>query len=95
MSSSYISIIGSIIKSQKVVLGSIAIDMANKVKGLKVASDTDIVITGDPKSIVSDLVHEYETLFGRASIETCKDAVLALKDIDKGDLPDILKRDII
>lgn len=37
--------------------------------------DAKVVIGGDKKTILENLVKQYEYLFGRASVEVCKDAV--------------------
>lgn len=69
-------IIKAIIVSQQAVVGPLAIQIANKVSGLEVSSDLSRVgISGDEQKILENLVKKYETLFGRASVEVCKDAI--------------------
>ena len=70
-----------------------AISEANKVTGLKVSPDLSAVsVTGESLKIITDLVHQYERLFGQASIEACKDSVKeVLPRISAKDIPDFLK----
>lgn len=71
----YTNIVSKIIKNQEVVIGPLAVERAKKVGGLSVKSDSDISFTGDSKKILEALVAEYEALFGKASVEVCRDAV--------------------
>ena len=90
MTDIYTTLASKIIKEQEAVIGPLAWSEAGKVKGLKV-SDHTISIKGDGKIILEALVDQYSTLFGRASIEVCKDAVKNLiTDLDEASLPKIL-----
>ncbi|MCR4263193.1 MAG: hypothetical protein NUV98_00555 [Candidatus Roizmanbacteria bacterium] len=81
-----------IIKAQQSVIGPIALDQARRVSGLTVHTSNDIVITGNPKKILGELVDKYAEFFGQASVEVCKDAVREVTPpIPSSDLPDILK----
>lgn len=86
-------LIKTIIKSQSLVIGPLAIQEANQVPGLRVAANlSDIEIEGENRGIIENLVKQYEKLFGQASIEVCKDAVKeVLPQISVRDIPDILK----
>lgn len=75
----YVSIVAKIIHSQGTVIGPLAVERAKKVSGISLKSEKDIVLNGDSKKIVEALVHEYETLFGKASVEVCRDAVREIK----------------
>lgn len=70
-----------IIKEQELVIGPLAWSEAKKVLGLTVV-ETDgghvRLSSGDPKSIVDNLIARYERLFGRAAQEVCRDATRAL-----------------
>ena len=90
MSDIYTTLANKIIKEQEAVIGPLAWSEAGKVKGLKV-TDHSILIKGEGKVILESLVNQYSTLFGRASIEVCKDAVRTLvTNLDQAQLPKIL-----
>jgi hypothetical protein len=81
-----------IIQAQESIVGPIAFEQAKKVKGLKLGStDTEVRLEGDKKAILDQLVRQYETLFGRASIEVCKNAIRSIANtIPKDQLPPLL-----
>lgn len=88
----YVQAISRIIKEQQSIIGPIAIDQANKVTGLQVGGVDDVKVTGDKKEVLGNLVNQYSKLFGKASIEVCKEAFSAVADkIPQNDVPDILK----
>lgn len=88
----YAEAVSRIIKEQQSIIGPIALDQAKKVAGLEVTGADDIKITGNKKTVLDNLVHQYAKLFGRASIEVCKEAFSAVSDkIPSADVPDILK----
>ena len=82
-----------IIKEQQAIIGPLAWSEARKVEGLAVTSDNAVTITGNDKSIVIDtLVKRYERLFGRASNEVCKHAVVSLiSHLQPAEIPASLK----
>lgn len=83
----YKVIVQAIIKSQELIVGPLAWSEASKVSGLRVKGQ-EISISGDGKKILEFLVKQYETLFGLASVEACKDAVRPLlPNIGEVDLP--------
>ncbi len=72
----YAKLVERIIKEQETIIGPVALEQARKVPGLNVDSDVaQISFTGDKKEIIEKLVKKYEELFGRTSIEVCKEAV--------------------
>jgi len=87
------TVIRAIVSGQRSIIGPMAIDQANRVPGLKVSTNLDsITISGDLKEILSNLVHQYEQLFGRASVEACKDSIKEiLPKISAKDIPDFLR----
>ncbi|MEK7595727.1 MAG: hypothetical protein AAB443_04050 [Patescibacteria group bacterium] len=89
----YESLVKSIISQQELIIGPVAIEEANKVDGLNVSMDGEVVtLANDGKEILGNLVKQYASLFGRVSIEVCKEAVLsASPSFEKTNLPDILK----
>ncbi|MBI2011151.1 hypothetical protein HYS91_00105 [Candidatus Daviesbacteria bacterium] len=81
-----------IIKEQQEIIGPIALEQAKKVDGLSVTSADDVKISGDKKDVLSKLVSQYAQLFGRASVEVCKEAFSPFSDkIPAAEVPDILK----
>ena len=88
----YSQIISRIIKEQQSIIGPIALDMAKKVSGLQVVSADDMRVTGSGKEVLNNLVSQYSKLFGKASVEVCKEAFEPYSDkIPSTEVPDILK----
>lgn len=84
--------ISQIIKEQQAIIGPIALDQAKKVSGLQVGGVDDVEITGNKKEVLTNLVNQYAKLFGRASVEVCKEAFSSFAEkIPSADVPDILK----
>ncbi len=88
-------VVKSIIEHQQLVMGPLALEQANKVKGIQV-SDGDtmqVSVTGsDQSAILTELVKKYEALFGQASVEVCKDAIKEVTPrIPNDQLPGILR----
>ncbi len=91
MLASYEQIVERIIKEQEKVIGPLAVDQARKVSGISInASNQSITLNGDKKGIVEELVKQYEYLFGKISIEVCKEALKNLS-VTKDELPTILQ----
>jgi hypothetical protein len=90
-----VNIVKVIITHQAMIIGPIAFEQASKVKGLVVSKQNNLDIEvkeGDPDSILTNLVRKYEELFGKASIEVCKQAIKEIRPpIQIDDLPDILR----
>ncbi|HEX8932136.1 MAG TPA: hypothetical protein VF810_03200, partial [Patescibacteria group bacterium] len=78
---------------QETIIGPVAFEQASRVPGLKLDQQTHkVTMEGNTKEILEKLVKQYEQLFGRTSIEVCKEAVRETKvDIKMDDLPDILR----
>ncbi len=88
----YAQAISRIIKEQQSIIGPIALDQAKKVSGLQVVSAGNISITGKGKDVLESLVNQYSKLFGKASIEVCKEAFEPYTDkIPVSEVPDILR----
>ncbi len=88
----YVQAISRIIKDQQAIIGPVALDQAKKVSGLQVESSDEIKIAGNKKEVLTNLVNQYAKLFGRASIEVCKEAFSIFADkIPATEVPDILK----
>jgi hypothetical protein len=81
-----------IIHEQELVIGPLAWREAKKVHGLVVEGGKTLGFKGDAKKVLEDLVWQYESLFGPASLEVCRDAVRSvLPSIPAGDVPDVLR----
>lgn len=88
----YTQIISRIIKEQQTIIGPIAMDQAKKVEGLQVLSANDVKVVGSGKDVLTKLVNQYAKLFGKASVEVCKEAFEPYQDkIPSSGVPDILK----
>jgi nitric oxide reductase large subunit len=75
----YNQIIERIIKQQESIIGPIAVEQAEHVHNLKVNWDKkDVSVTGDGSRVIDDLVDQYKGLFGKTSVEVCKEAAGAL-----------------
>ena len=84
--------ISRIIKEQQAIIGPVALDQAKKVDGLQLGGADDVKITGNKKEVLGNLVNQYSKLFGKASIEVCKEAFEPyFAKIPSADIPDILK----
>lgn len=82
-----------IIQEQEKIIGPIALEQAKKVEGLSVDWDKhEVKLAGDEKSVLENLVKKYQSLFGRASVEVCKEAIGSISDkVPPNNLPDILR----
>lgn len=69
-----------IISEQALIIGPLAWSEAKKVQGLRIDLIKNMVTveTGNPGIAVNNLVAQYERLFGRASHEVCREAVIGL-----------------
>jgi len=90
MENIYESLVRAIVKQQEAIVGPVAWTEAERVSGLEIKS-TSVKIIGDGKLVVESLVNQYATLFGKASVEVCKEAVrdMVVK-ADKSLIPAIL-----
>ena len=68
-----------IIQSQEEVIGDDAIKEAKKVDGLQIDwGKKTVVIAGDKKKVIEQLIECYRAMFGQPFIEVCK---LTVKDL--------------
>lgn len=88
----FAQIANKIIKQQELIIGPIALEQASKVKGLSFNEENyEISIVGNKKQILENLVRQYEKLFGRTSIEVCRDAVKGIiSEAPKDQIPQLL-----
>jgi hypothetical protein len=75
----YTQAIQEIIKHQQAIIGPMALDQAKKVTGLEVVAGGAVRVKGSGREILGKLVEQYSKLFGRASIEVCRDALRETK----------------
>lgn len=89
----YVLAASQIVKEQQAIVGPLAVDQAKRVTGLEIDSGGKIVkISGNGKEVLEKLVQQFENLFGRASVEACKEAIKEITpQIPKQDLPAILQ----
>ena len=82
-----------IIQEQERIIGPVAVEQASRVQGISLNwSKREVKLEGDEKSVLEKLVKQYAMLFGKASIEACKEAIHPIYGkIPPTDLPDILK----
>ncbi len=83
-----------IIKQQIIIIGPLAWDEARKVTGLQIIDQKKglILLEGNPKEVVNSLVGQYSRLFGKISIEACKEAAHELiGELKPDEIPERLK----
>lgn len=83
-----------IIKEQALIIGPLAWDEARKVQGLQIvdSSKGEVNLSGDEKTVIDNLVHQYERLFGKASHAVCHDAVVSiLANLSPSEIPSTLR----
>lgn len=88
----YSEIVKRIIKQQESIIGPVAIEQAEQVHNLKVDWDKKYVeVTGDGAKVIDELVEQYKELFGKISVEVCKEAAEPLiGKLPEGKLPKTL-----
>ncbi len=89
----YNDFVTQIIREQSLIIGPIAWIEARKVSGLVVQDEKSgqVDIVGDGKQVLENLVLQYDHLFGRASREVCKSAIVdLLPTVSQGELPQVL-----
>lgn len=88
----YSEAVSRIVSEQELVMGPLAISLANKTQGIKIENKDSASITGDPKVALGSLVSQYDMLFGKVSIEVSKNALKHMSTVlSPQELPDILK----
>jgi hypothetical protein len=75
----YTQIVQKIIEQQEAIIGPVAIEQAKHVSNISVDwPKHNVKISGNGQVAIDDLVHQYEHLFGRLSVEVCKEATSTL-----------------
>ena len=82
-----------IVKEQALIIGPIAWEEAQKVRGLKVDLTTqEVMVEGSPREVLEKLVAQYERLFGLASRDVCREAVRPLiSQVPPEEIPAVLR----
>lgn len=86
-------LIKAIVSGQQVIIGPMAISEANKVNGIKISPDLNTIsVSSQSPEIITSLVRQYEKLFGRASVEACRDSIKEIiPNISSRDIPEFLR----
>lgn len=81
-----------IIIEQEAIIGPIALEQAKKVSGLTIDWEKhSVTFKGNKTEILNNLVEQYKKLFGKTSVEVCKEAIRSLlPDFPKNQLPSLL-----
>lgn len=82
-----------IISEQENIIGPLAVEQALKVNGLNLDwPHKQITVNGNEKAIIDNLIKQYEKIFGRASVEICKEVASSfLGQLTKNETPTILQ----
>lgn len=69
-----------------------AFEQARKVPGLIInEKESTVQLSGNEKNVIENLVEKYKELFGKASVEVCKEAAKdLLPQLPKENVPSIL-----
>lgn len=88
----YLQAVKYIHTEQTKIIGlNIANMLAQNVHGLSLGNEAP-QITGDPKTVLQELVDQYATIFGKASIMVSKEAIKKVNpSFAANELPDNLK----
>lgn len=86
-------LVNLIIIEQEHIVGPVALEQAQKVKGLSIDwNKHEISFQGNKTVILEQLIEKYKNLFGQASVEVCKEALSKMtEDVPKEQLPNILQ----
>ena len=77
-----------IIKEQELIIGPLAWVEAKKVAGLMVTNKAEVELQGDKKQVIDGLMSRFDKLFGKASHEVSREAVVGLlADLTPTDIP--------
>lgn len=91
MSDSYTQAAEKIIEEQENIIGPLALEQARKVKGLQLEGHS-VKFTGNKSAALDSLVEQYQALFGRTSVEVCKEAARKyLSKLPPKEVPSLLR----
>lgn len=89
----YSQIAVKIIESQEAIIGPVAIEQASRVSNLKVdwTKHQANVEGSNHAAVIDELVKQYKDLFGKISVEVCREAAARyLTDLPAGEQPKLL-----
>lgn len=89
----YTDIAQKIIEHQEIIIGPVAIQQAEQVDGLSLDwAQHAVVLVGNEKDVINDLIEQYRELFGQIAVEVSKDAVSSIaSQLSAQEMPDLLK----
>lgn len=89
----YTDIAQKIIEHQEIIIGPVAIQQAEQVDGLNLDwAQHAVVLVGNEKDVIDDLIEQYRELFGQIAVEVSKDAVSSIaSQLSAQEMPDLLK----
>jgi len=80
-----------IVEHQTKLIGPLAVDLAKKAGGIEFSSEKQVIIYGDPRKVLGNLVDQYKTIFGDLSVQVSRRAVKTLTiEFSAGELPEVL-----
>lgn len=89
----YSQIAVKIIAGQEAIIGPVAIEQAQKVKGMSINwAQKEVSITGNKVAVIEELIEKYKELFGQISVEVSRQAAAPLMtQLPSNALPEPLK----
>jgi hypothetical protein len=89
----YAEIVEKIVEHQQSIIGPVAIQQAEQVKGISIDPATHkVTLNGDQNAIIDNLVRNYQDLFGQIAVEVCKEAAAkVVVQLQPGQLPASLR----
>jgi len=89
----YINAVQIILSEQKQIIGPLALDLAKQAQGIKFIDEQSVEFEADPKSALGNLILMYQTVFGKSSVEVCRNALLRTNlGFTPEELPDVLRK---
>jgi hypothetical protein len=78
-----------IVEDQENIIGPLAREEALRISGISFVNDgKDVSLSGDKRHLIDQVVARYEHLFGKASVQVCRDAAAPfLPSLKTGETP--------
>lgn len=88
----YSEIVKRIIKEQETIIGPVAVEQAMHIPNLEVDwPNKKVTVKANGAKVIDSLVQQYKELFGKISVEVCREAAGPLmKKLPEGQLPETL-----
>jgi hypothetical protein len=85
----YAQIVERIIKQQETIIGPVAVEQAMHIPNLELDwAHHKVTVKADGEKVIDKLVSQYKELFGKISVEVCREAAEPLiKNLPEGHLP--------